>query len=387
VERSAEKRFVLTLNGGSSSLKFSVAEVANPPRRVLRDSVSSIGNDPTAHARAADRALSRLESEGMLPELVAVVHRIVHGGRLGDRSRRITPELLEELRPLASLDPDHLPAELAIIEAIAERVPATPQFACFDTTFHRTMPRVARSLALPRKYEASGLERYGFHGLSYTFLIEELARVAGPDAARGRVILAHLGSGASLAAVLDGRSVDTTMGFTPTSGVMMATRSGDLDPGVIVWMLRNEGLDADAIDDIVNRRSGLLGVSGTSADMRELLKASSSDARAADAVELFCHQVRKAVGALATTIGGVDTLVFAGGIGEKSPAIRARIGQGLEHLGVTIDEHRNAENAPLISTDESRAAVRVMVTDEEAILVREALALLEDDSPKAGETR
>jgi acetate kinase len=393
---------ILTLNGGSSSLKFSVAQATHPPRRLLRGGISSIGAGPSTltidrgtgdietapvsaatHAQAAEAVLARLESDGALPSVAVVGHRIVHGGRFSERSRRITPTLLRALRSLAPLDPDHLPAELAIVDAMATRSPAITQVACFDTTFHQTMHRVARLLPIPRLYLEAGVERYGFHGLSYTFLLEELARVAGESAARGRVILAHLGAGASLAAVLGGRCVDTTMGFTPTSGIMMATRSGDLDPGVILWLLRNERLGTDALDELVNRRSGLLGVSETTSDMRELLAHEASDPRAAEAVGLFCHQARKAVGALAATLGGVDTLVFSGGIGHKAPAVRARIANGLEHLGITIDDGRNNMNAAIISTDGGRCVVRVMVTDEESILAREALAALRRDEPGA----
>lgn len=389
-------RAILTMNGGSSSLKFSIASATRPPRRLLRGAVSSIGTDHPAlaidrgtgktdpgpvpasdHAQAADKILALLEAEGVLFTVVAIAHRIVHGGRLGDRSRLITPALLRELRGLQTLDPDHLPAELAIIETMMTRAPAVPQVACFDTTFHRTMPRVARLLPIPRRYQAAGVERYGFHGLSYTFLLEELERNAGAEAARGRVILAHLGAGASLAAVLGGRCVETTMGFTPTSGLPMATRSGDLDPGVLLWLLRNELADADALDDLVNRRLGLLGVSGTTSDMRELLAAEGRDSSAAEAVELFCHQVRKAIGALATTVGGLDTLVFSGGIGDRSATIRARIAAGLEHLGVAIDPRRNDDNAAILSVEGSRCVVRAMVTDEESILEREALAVVE----------
>jgi acetate kinase len=262
------------------------------------------------------------------------------------------------------------------------RGPNVPQVACFDTTFHRTMPRVARLLAIPWQYTTAGLQRYGFHGLSYTFLLEELARVAGHEAARGRVILAHLGAGSSLAAVYDGRCVETTMGFTPTSGIMMATRSGDVDPGVLLWLCRNEHLGVDELDELVNRRSGLLGVSGSTSDMRELLAAEANDSRAADAVALFCHQARKAVGALAATIGGVDTLVFSGGIGDAAPVIRARIAHGLEHLGIAIDEERNELNADIISADSSRCTVHVQATDEESIIAREALVVVDEQAAR-----
>lgn len=394
--QAGEAPVVLTMNGGSSSLKLSVATATRPPHRLHRGEVSRIGTDDATftfeadggnrdsqpvraddHGQAAEAVLSRLEADGTLSRTVVVGHRIVHGGRFSAHSRRVTPALLDGLRSLSAIDPDHLPAELRIVETMMARMPEVPQVACFDTTFHRSMPRVSRLLSIPRRYWTAGLERYGFHGLSYTFLMEELARVAGDEAASGRVILAHLGSGASLAAVHEGRCIDTTMGFTPTSGIMMATRSGDIDPGVLLWLSRNERLDVDALDDLVNRRSGLLGVSGLSADMRTLLEAQESDDDAADAVALFCHQARKAVGALAATLGGVDTLVFSGGIGQAAPAIRARIARGLDHLGVTIDPEQNEANAAVISAGSSRCEVRAMATDEESIIARDAVACLD----------
>lgn len=396
-----DTRFILTLNGGSSSLKFGLATATRPHRRLLRGAVSRIGKkDATLtvneaetktgsesvaapdHTHAVAAVFERLGSYVDPARLAVVAHRIVHGGMNHDASTRITPALLDELRRLVILDPDHLPSELAIVDAVTARAPEVPQVACFDTAFHRTMPRVSRLIAIPAQYEALGVRRYGFHGLSFTFLMEELERVAGLRAARGRTILAHLGAGASLAAVLDGRSIDTTMGFTPTSGVVMATRSGDLDPGVVLWLLRNERANADGIDDLVNRRSGLLGVSGSSGDMRELLAREPNDPRAADAVALFCHQVRKAIGALATTINGVDTLVFSGGIGENAAPVRARIANGLEHLGIQIDPTRNDAGAAVVSTDASRCTVRVIATDEESILERDALRVLGDAEPE-----
>jgi acetate kinase len=257
-----------------------------------------------------------------------------------------------------------------------KRAPALPQVACFDTAFHRTMPRVARLIAVPWRYQEAGVERYGFHGLSCTFLIEELGRVAGQAAARGRVILAHLGAGASLTAVLDGRSVDTTMGYTPTSGILMGTRSGDLDPGVLLHLLRSEGMSVAALGELLDRRSGLLGVSGSSPDMRDLLAREHEDPRAEDAIALFCHQARKAIGALATTLGGLDTLVFSGGIGERAAPVRARIAGSLQHLGIHLDDARNEAGAAVLSTDASPCTVRILPTDEESILVRETLQVL-----------
>lgn len=373
-------------------------------RRRLRGRVESIGRDGGArltvtagdgpaserpvhaldHASALHAALDDLGQRGEGERLMAVGHRVVHGGALYDEAREVSADLLAELRRWSALDPDHLPAERAIIEAMAERAPDVPQVACFDTTFHRTMPRVAHLLAIPRRFEASGVRRYGFHGLSYAFLMEELARVAGPEAAAGRVVLAHLGAGASLAAVAGGRPVDTTMGFTPASGVMMATRSGSLDPGVLVHLMRTERMGADEIDDLVNRRSGLLGVSDSSADMAELLAREESDPRAADAVSLFCYQVKKAVGALAAVLGGLDTLVFSGGIGENAPAVRERIVRGLEHLGARLDEGRNEAGAAVISTDGSGCVVRVVATDEESVIARETLRVLGTNVDEGG---
>ena len=367
---------ILTLNAGSSSLKLALFDGAAPPERVFSYSVARVGKKVADHAQALDVALAQVDAHGGLEALSAVGHRVVHGGPRYAAPQLVTPGVIEELRRLAVLDPDHLPAEIAILEAMRSRAPSLPQVACFDTAFHRTMPRVARLLPIPRRYETEGLQRYGFHGLSYTYLAQELARVAGEPAARGRVVLAHLGAGASLAALRDGRCVDTTMGFTPNSGVPMGTRSGDLDPGVVLYLLRAGGLDADALDDVLSRRSGLLGVSETSADMRDLLEHRSGDPRAADAVALFCHSVRKAIGALTATIGGLQTLVFSGGIGENAAPIREEIARGLEHLGIELDDSRNAANAAVISADASVCTVRVIRTDEESIIARETLATI-----------
>ena len=368
--------FVLTLNAGSSSLKFALFESSSPPRRILAGSIDRIGDD-MGHARALDLVLSRLDAHGGLPGLGAVGHRLVHGGPDFDGPRLLSGEVLDRIRRLAVLDPDHLPAEIAIIEAMQTRAPALSQVACFDTTFHRTMPRVARLLPIPRRFEEQGVRRYGFHGLSYQYLIEELERVAGKEAARKRVVLAHLGSGASLVALQNGQSVETTMGFTPTSGVPMGTRTGDIDPGVLLYLLRAEHMSVDSLDDLLNHRAGLLGVSESTSDVRDLLAREATDPRAADALALFCHRARQAIGALAATIGGLDTLVLSGGIGENSAPVRARILRGLEHLGVHLDDQRNGAGAPVISTDGSACTVRVLHTNEEAIIVRETLRALQ----------
>jgi acetate kinase len=288
---------------------------------------------------------------------------------------RITSKLLAELRRVTPYDPDHLPHEIALIEAVLRRHPKLPQVACFDTAFHRTLPRVARLLPIPWRYAARGVERYGFHGLSYAYLMEELARID-PVAARGRVILAHLGSGASLAAVRSGKSIDTSMGFTPTAGLVMSTRTGDLDPGVVYYLARAQHVTATQFQRMVNHESGLLGVSGTSSDVRDLLAREASDVRAADAVELFCYQARKWIGSFAAALGGLDALVFAAGIGENSPPIRDRICSGLGFLGIDLDPKRNAKNARVISTKASRVKVRIIRTDEELMIAKSVTRVL-----------
>jgi acetate kinase len=308
--------------------------------------------------------------------VTAAGHRVVHGGPKYSKPQRITAEMIEELHRLSPFDPEHLPEEILLTEAFHRRFPDLPQVACFDTAFHHDLPRVARLLPIPRRYEAQGVRRYGFHGLSYAFLMEELARLAGTEVARGRVILAHLGNGASLAAVGDGKPVDTSMSFTPTAGVPMSTRSGDLDPGLVWYLARTDGLDAKRFSEMVNSQSGLLGVSETSSDMRDLLERETQDIRAAEAVALFCYQAKKWIGAFAAALGGLDTLVFAGGIGENAPPVRERICDGLGFLGVELDRERNVKNASLVSSDTVRVKVRVIHTDEELMIARSTARVL-----------
>ena len=309
--------------------------------------------------------------------LIAVGHRVVHGGPKYSEPQRITKEMIVELHQLSPFDPEHLPEEIQLTEAFHQRYPDLLQVACFDTAFHHDLPRVARLLPIPRRYEAQGVRRYGFHGLSYAYLMEELARLAGSEAAHGRVILAHLGSGASLAAVRDGKPVDTSMSFTPTAGVPMSTRSGDLDPGLVWYLARTDGFDAKNFNEMVNFKSGLLGVSETSSDMQTLLELEARDVRAAEAVAIFCYQVKKWIGAFAAALEGLDTLVFAGGIGENAPPIRARICDGLEFLGIILDESRNVSNDGVISTTSSRVTVRVIRTDEEKMIAKMVCQVLE----------
>ena len=321
------------------------------------------------HSGAAHALLDWLAKQTPLDAISAAGHRLVHGMAHAE-PELATPQLMAALRGFAWIDPDHLPAEIELIEALRQRAPTLPQVACFDTAFHRHMPRVARMMAVPRRLESAGVQRCGFHGLSYAYLMEELARSAGAPAAQGRVVLAHLGSGASMAAVQGGQGIDTSMGFTPASGLAMGTRSGDIDPGLALYLARTEQMTPQQFDTMVNHESGLLGVSQTSADIRDLLDREATDTRAAEAVALFCYLAKKCVGAYAAALGGLDTLVFAGGIGENAPTVRARICEGLGFLGIELDASRNDANADVISTDASRVSVRVIRTGEELMIAR-----------------
>jgi acetate kinase len=387
---------ILTVNGGSSSIKFALFEAGDSLRRILEGRIERIGlPEATLHLkgvntrdnfsrpvaapdhRAAVRALMDwIEEHSGRDALTAVGHRVVHGGPKYNKPQRITAEMVEELHRLSPFDPEHLPEEILLTEAFHRRFPDLPQVACFDTAFHHELPRIARLLPIPRRYEAQGVRRYGFHGLSYEFLMGELARLAGTEAAQGRVILAHLGNGASLAAVRDGKPVDTSMSFTPTAGVPMSTRSGDLDPGLVWYLARTEKMSAKQFNEMVNFQSGLLGVSESSSDMRDLLDRETQDVRAAEAVALFCYQVKKWIGAFAAALGGLDTLVFAGGIGENAPTVRARICGGLEFLGIELEEKQNVANADVISANASRVAVRVIHTDEECMIANTVCRVL-----------
>jgi acetate kinase len=392
---------ILTINGGSSSIKFALFSAGDATARILSGQIERIGSassslsvkdadgqssnsrpiDAPDYASAVEHLIDWLRQQPLANSIVAIGHRIVHGGERYRATCLVDAGLITELKRLSPLDPAHLPGEIHLIEAFSQNFPALRQVACFDTAFHATLPPVAWMLPVPRKYAAQGVRRYGFHGLSYTYLMQELTRLAGAEVAAGRVILAHLGAGASMAAVRNGKCIDTTMAFTPTAGLVMGTRSGDLDPGLMIYLLREEGMNADQLDDLVNRRSGLLGISETSSDVRELLARESSDPRAVEALAIFCYQAKKWIGALATTLGGVDTLVFAGGIGENAAEIRARICEGLEFLGIRLDERRNAGGAAIISRDESPASVRVIRTDEERLTAAEVRRLVGQQVP------
>jgi len=395
MKSSREASSFLSINGGSSSIRFALYNEGEPLRRLLDGKVDRVGLsgtnltfkdstgkshdsrtiDPTDHRSAITFLVDWLETQQVFASVKAVGHRVVHG-MTHSEPEQVTPELLDELHRITPFDPEHLPLEIELIEALRQRHPTLPQVACFDTAFHRTMPRVASLLPIPRRYEAAGVRRYGFHGLSYEFLMEELVRLGDPAATNGRVILAHLGNGASLAAVRDGKSIDTSMGFTPTGGLVMSSRSGDLDPGLVSYLARTEQMSATQFQDMVNHASGLLGVSEVSSDLRDLLARESDDVRVAEAVALFCYQAKKWVGSFAAALGGLDTLVFAGGIGENAPLVREQICDGLGFLGIELNEERNTKNASLISTDDSRVAVRVIRTDEELMIARSVIRVL-----------
>jgi acetate kinase len=391
---AAAEQTVLALNGGSSSVKFALFSAADITHRRLHGKIDRIGIDGTAltaSAEGAQPAITRkvptgdfaasievlidwLESRQAFATVIAIGHRVVHGMQRS-APERVTRKVLDELRAVTPYDPEHLPAEIHLMEKLLQRFPELPQIACFDTAFHRTMPRVATLLPIPRRYAAMGVQRYGFHGLSYAYLMQKLAEVGDSAAHKGRVVLAHLGSGASLAAVRDGASVDTTMAFTPGAGVPMSTRSGDIDPGLLSFFAGKEQMTTAQFQRMVTHESGLLGMSETSSDIRDLLKVEATDTRAAEAVALFCQEIRKRIGAFAAVLGGVDTLVFSAGIGENSPAIRERICANLGFLGIRLEPAANEANAAVISAPGSRVTVRVIPTDEELMIAKLALQI------------
>jgi acetate kinase len=376
---------VLTVNGGSSSIKFAAYEIGtDEPRRLIGGQVERVGQPDAAlsakgggpdvdkqpmlagdHGGAVEGLIGWLRQRLGGRSVSAIGHRVVHGGLRAHDHAIVTPGLLDQLRQATPLDPAHLPREIALIESFAKAFDGVPQVACFDTVFFRDLPAVARTLPIPKRYTDAGVRRFGFHGISYTYLMRQLGRIA-PAAAGGRVILAHLGSGASMAAVAGGKPVDTTMSFTPTAGLIMGTRCGDLDPGFISYLLRTEHLSPDQLDELLNKQAGMLGVSGTSADLRDLVARRATDPAAALAVDMFCTSARKYIGALAAEMGGLDAIVFAGGIGEHSAEARAGICDGLGFLGVELDPAANQTNGPVVSR--GRVAVRVIATDEEVTI-------------------
>jgi acetate kinase len=389
------QRRLLTMNRGSSTLKSALYEEGGHEEFLLSMTVDQVGSsggrlriadlsganvlDSPVDSDDPDAALEMmfawLGKHSFLSGLDAAGHRLVHGGSRYREPQRITPEFFSEVERLVPLDPDHMPAAIRGIKFVATKFPGLPQVACFDTAFHSSLPEVARMYALPRNLYDQGIVRYGFHGLSYEYVMGELQTLE-RKLASGRVIIAHLGNGASLAAVKDGKSIDTSMGFTPLEGLVMGTRSGDVDPGLLLYLLGQKKMSAKEISTMLNKESGLLGVSGTSGDMRKLLDNARQDVWAEEAVDLFCYRAKKYIGAYAAALGGLDVLVFAGGIGENAPAVRERICDGLDFLGICLDAPGNEANAPLISSPESRVKVRVVKTNEDLMIVRHVLATL-----------
>lgn len=389
------EKYILTINGGSSSIRFSLYLADGSFTQSMSGKIDRIGLPgsslvytkggsgevvkvvPLVDFKAAVETLNAFLGEQVdFNNIVVVGHRIVHGMGRGSHAV-VTSELIAELKGISSIDPEHLPLEIAILETFAERHATLVQVACFDTVFHHDMPRVAQLLPLPRRFDAKGVRRYGFHGLSCAYIMEELARLD-PAKAMGRTIIAHLGNGASITAIKEGKSIDTSMGFTPTGGILMSSRTGDLDPGMVLYIMKSEGLSLDTMNHLVNHESGLLGVSETTSDMHDLLDVEALDERAKETVDLFCYEAKKRIGAYAAALGGVDTLIFTGGMGENASRIRRRVCAGLEFLGITLDASRNDANEEVISIPSAPVCVRVIRTNEELMIARIASEL----SPK-----
>jgi acetate kinase len=393
---------ILTINSGSSSIKLGLYEIGKSERLMLSGSLTRIGLtagvflvedakgntlidqpvDLPDHETALRSLFTWLEKHESDKSLDAVGHRVVQGGQKYSSPHRITPGLMSELKGFIRLAPEHLPHEIKAIQATSHTYPNLIQVACFDTAFHHHMPHLAKIAALPRYYQHEGLIRYGFHGLSYEYIMQELWKEAGKKVANGRVIIAHLGNGASMVAVRKGKSVETTMGFTPVSGLVMGTRAGDLDPGMLIYLIQEKGMRPSSLNEMINEHAGLLGVSGISSDMRDLLKKEKSETHAREAVDLFCYRAKKHLGALVAVLGGLDTLVFTAGIGENSPAVRQRICQNMGFLGIDLDEDRNHTNAAIISPEGANVTIRVMKTDEDLMVARHTYSLIRKNQKK-----
>lgn len=391
---------ILTINSGSSSIKFSLYRMGSVETAVLSGTIGGISRgsgifhvkdgdgrtvleshlQPRDHGAALREIIKWLKSSPAARHFDSVGHRLVHGGNRFSLPHLVTPDMMETLDELMPLAPDHLPHEINAIKVFEGSYPDIKQVACFDTAFHRSMPGIAQIYALPGDLRRQGVLRYGFHGLSYEYILGELRKEAGMKASEGRVVVAHLGNGASMVALKNGTSMDTTMGFSPAGGLVMSTRSGDLDPGVILYLFREKVLDVPAVNRMVNKEGGLLGVSGISPDMKDLLDAEAENQHAAEAVDLFCYQAKKFLGAFAAVLAGLDILIFTGGIGENAPSIRRRICENMEFLGIRLDSIRNDVNAPLISHDHSPTTVRVMKTNEELMIARHTYNLIREQS-------
>jgi acetate kinase len=389
-------RQLLVLNCGSSSIKFALYDAAPEPARIVHGALSGLG--ATAQFSAYDmdgkplpgaakngaRTLTRqsaprwlldwLDSSGYGPQIVGAGHRVVHGGERFLEPVRIDDEALDALEQLDPMAPLHQPHNLAMVRMLKTLRPGLPQIACFDTAFHRTQPALAQQFALPRELTAAGIRRYGFHGLSYEYIADILPAHIGERAA-GHVVVAHLGNGASMCALRDRRSIATTMGFTALDGLVMGTRSGAIDPGVIFYLMRERSMSAAEVEDLLYHRSGLLGVSGVSSDMRELLASANPQAR--EAIELFAYRAARELGSLVAALGGLDALVFTAGIGETAAPVRTMICDAAQWLGMALDSDANARNDVVISTAASRVTVCVVPTDEEIVIARHTRRLLQ----------
>lgn len=378
-------KYILTINGGSSSIKFSVYD-SEQNNRLWQGHIERIGLtqpfiaysegdqpevtnevDLPDHPAAAQLLLQFLRAHINFDDVAVIGHRVVHGMHL--QHSKVTPELIAELKTFIPIDPQHLPPEIALIELFAQEYPNLMQVAAFDTAFHADMPRLSKIIALPRKYEQIGVRRYGFHGLSLAFLLEELGRID-PAAAAGRVIMCHLGNGASVTAVRDGKSFDTSMGFSPVEGLAMSTRTGDIDPSALLYVMGHDNLSIDDAINLVNKQSGLLGVSEISSDMLDLLRAEGTEPKAKETIDYFCYNVKKKIGAYAAALGGVETIVFSASMAVRSALIRRRICEGLQFLGIELDEERNNAGGPVVSPEGARVTIRVMHTDEERMIAR-----------------
>ena len=391
---------VLTINSGSSSIKFSLYGFNDGEYLVLKGAIKEIGkpqglfsiHDSTGnivlevsreirdHHSAVRELTGWLKKEGYGVSIKAIGHRVVHGGSKYREHCPVTRELINYLHRIEHLAPEHLPHEIEAIETLTTEFSGVKQVACFDTAFHRNIPPVARVYPLPYQLYEESIQRYGFHGLSYEYIMESLQKQF-PQQARGRIIIAHLGHGASMSAVKDGKCIDTTMGFTPAGGVVMSTRTGDLDPGILIYLLQNKGIKVDELNHLINHRSGVLGISGITDNMAELLMKEDKDQRAKLAIDIFCYSVRKFIGAFSTILGGLDVLVFTAGIGENSPRIRQYICEGLDFLGIYLDDNRNRSSDLVISHDRSPVLVMVIQTDEELMIARHTRRILTGESP------
>jgi acetate kinase len=381
-----ENSNILVINGGSSSIKFALYSMDENPNIIFSGEIKRIGlSDPEFTVisntqkkneiiidaknfkEAAEVLIEWLKKQKEFDQTICIGHRIVHGMK-HTQAEIINEDLLNELNQISNYDPDHLPAEIEMVRLFEKHFPSLMQVACFDTAFHTTIPAVAKTFAIQKSYYDEGVQRYGFHGISYSYLMQELKKQHTAEE-NGKIIMAHLGNGASLAAVKGGKCIDTSMGFTPAGGILMSTRSGDLDPGV-AWYLMKKGLNAKAFNDLINHQSGLLGISGISSDMQDLLQHGKENKDAALAIDIFCYQVKKFIGGYATVLGGLDTLVFSGGIGEHSPQVRSKICDNLEFLGIELDEIKNMNNEAVISTENSQVKVHVIKTNEEEMIAK-----------------